>query len=186
MTIIFDDYPTSSPTSLTGATHDFQFPARGRLRRYGNGFRGGSTARVASPDIEKGLTVPLGIAPVPQPLGIAVRLPTPDGRHAGHSPTPRCDRQPASFQTDPVNVNFPACEDDAQPEGGMGRGLSGWLRIYADQLADSGGATVDQAFCHSPQPTHTALVRRGNIGQPPFFTSPGWRCWPGPFSKGKP
>ena len=27
-------------------------------------------------------------------MNFAVRLPTPDGRHAGHSPTPRCDRQP--------------------------------------------------------------------------------------------
>ena len=91
-------------------------------------------------------------------MTFAVRLPTPDGRHAGHSPTPRCDRQPASFQADPVSCCIPACEDDAQPEGGMGRGLSGWLRFFAYPLIDSAGGTVDQIDGHVPQPTRTSCA----------------------------
>lgn len=61
-------------------------------------------------------------------MNFAVQLPTPDGRHAGLGLSARRAWQPASFQADPPNEHIPACEDDAQPEGGMGRGLPGRAR----------------------------------------------------------
>ncbi len=97
------------------------------------------------------------LLPSCNPMNFAVRLPTPDGRHAGRCTSPRGARQPASLRT--------------------AYGRLSWLRQPADQLVDSARSAVDRADCQAPQPTHTRRAvwycsrgtqRRGITRRPTF------------------
>lgn len=70
-------------------------------------------------------------------MNTVVQLPTPVWTVAGRGVSPHRARHPASFQAGPSIHSIPACEDDAVPEGGMGRGLSGWLRRRGKQTRRS-------------------------------------------------